>query len=477
MSAPAPARPAAPSYAAVLRVPHARRTFAAALTGRFSNGVIPLAVLLSVNRATGSYAVSGAVMSLFGGVAVLLMPVRASLVDRYGARRALPPMAALYAVLLCVLAVLVWRPGVPAPLIGTAAALAGACVPPLGPVMRAVWSALVADRQLQRRAYSLDGVAEELLFVSGPVLVGALITWAPPASGILLGALLVVGGTAAFVTSPAMAGPRTGSRPGPRATARRSRSGGVPGLLVPVAVAAGAGLALSGVELLVTAYAERGSYDAALVPWVLGALSAGSALGGLVNGAIDWRLSARARLAGFTAALGLVITVAGLAPGLWTLTAAMVCTGVFIAPTLTTAYLLADETAPEDARTRAGAWVNMAVNAGSSSGSLLTGALIGRFPLPLCFALPGTASLAAAAITLMARRGGASVAGASGGPAAGAGVGASGAPVTGTEGSGVAADEVGASGAPAAGTGTAEVPADRAGTADASAVRQAGVGR
>ncbi|MGW4442969.1 MFS transporter [Streptomyces sp. NPDC004682] len=420
MSAPAPARPAAPSYAAVLRVPHARRTFAAALTGRFSNGVIPLAVLLSVNRVTGSYAVSGAVMSLFGGAAVFLMPVRASLVDRYGARRALPPMAALYAVLLCALAALVWRPGVPAPLIGAAAALAGACVPPLGPVMRAVWSALVADRHLQRRAYSLDGVAEELLFVSGPVLVGVLITWAPPASGILLGALLVLGGTAAFVTSPAMTGLRAGSGAGAgagagagrRATSRRTRSGGVPGLLVPVVVAVGAGLALSGAELLVAAYAEQGSYGTAVVPWVLGALSVGSALGGLVNGAVDWRLSARARLAGFTAGLGLMIAAAGLAPGLWTLTAAMVLTGVFIAPTLTTAYLLADETAPEDARTRAGAWVNMAVNGGSSSGSLIAGALIGRLPLPLCFALAGAASLAATTVAVGTRRGGVSVSGA-----------------------------------------------------------------
>ncbi|MFD8808226.1 MFS transporter [Streptomyces sp. NPDC059597] len=410
MSAPAPARPAAPSYAAVLRVPHARRTFAAALTGRFSNGVIPLAVLLSVNRVTGSYAVSGAVMSLFGGAAVFLMPVRASLVDRYGARRALLPMAALYAALLCVLSALVWRPGVPAPLIGAAAALAGACVPPLGPVMRALWSALVADRHLQRRAFSLDGVAEELLFVSGPVLVGVLITWAPPASGILLGALLVVGGTAAFVTSPAMTGPGAGSRTGRRTTSRRPRSGGVPGLLVPVVVAAGAGLALSGVELLVAAYAERGSHDTALVPWVLGALSVGSALGGLVNGAIDWRLSARARLARFTTGLGLMIAAAGLAPDLWTLTAAMVLTGVFIAPTLTTAYLLADETAPEGARTQAGAWVNMAVNGGVSSGSLIAGTLIGRLPLPLCFALAGAASLGAAAVTLLARPGGVSAA-------------------------------------------------------------------
>jgi MFS family permease len=378
-----------PSYAAVLRVPHARRTFTAALTARLSYGTVSLAVLLSVTRATGSYAASGAVMSLFGGATVFLLPLRAALIDRHGPRRALLPMAALYGALLCVLAALTWRPGAPAPLIATAAALAGACAPPLGPTMRALWSELVADRRLLQRAYSLDGVAEELLFVSGPVLVGALVTCAPPAAGILLSALLNVAGTCAFVASPAMTGPRPGSR--------GKRLGGPRGLLAPVAVAAGVGLALSAVDLLVMAFANARTYDTALVPWILGALSVGSAVGGLVNGAIDWRGSARARLAGFAAGLGLVIAVGGLAPGPWTLTAAMTCAGAFIAPALTTAYLLADETAAEGSRTQAGAWVNMAVNAGSSGGALAAGLLIGALPLPMCFAVAGSAALIAAA--------------------------------------------------------------------------------
>ncbi|MFJ9869758.1 MFS transporter [Streptomyces sp. NPDC101165] len=379
---------ARPSYAAVLRVPYARRTFGAALVARLSYGTVSLAVLLSVTRATGSYAVSGAVMSLFGGAAVFLMPLRASLVDRHGPRRALLPMATLYGTFLCALAALTWRPGAPAPLIAAAAALAGACAPPLGPAMRALWAELVTDRSLLPRAYSLDGVAEELLFVSGPALVGLLVGYAPPASGILLSALLNTAGTCAFVTSPTM--------PGPRPTPRGKGRGGVRGLLPPVVVATGVGLTLSGIELLVLAFAAERSYDTALVPWVLGALSAGSAVGGLVNGAVRWRTPARVRLRRFATGLGLTVAAAGLAPDLWTLTAATACAGAFIAPALTTAYLLADETATEGARTRAGAWVNTGVNAGSSGGALVTGVLIGRMPLALCFALAGGTALVAA---------------------------------------------------------------------------------
>ncbi|MGW3460064.1 MFS transporter [Streptomyces olivaceoviridis] len=312
-----------PSYAAVLRVPHARRTFTAALTARLSYGTVSLAVLLSVTRATGSYAVSGTVLSLFGAATVFLMPVRASLIDRHGPRRVLPPMSALYGALLSVLAVLTWRPGAPAAAIGLTAALAGSCAPPLGPTMRALWSELVTDRDLLRRAYSLDGVAEELLYVSGPALIATLGGFTPPAAGILLSAALNVGGTCAFVTSPAM----TRQRPGPAEEGSageeptRDRGASLRRLCPSVVVALGAGLALSAVELLVMAFATDRSYDPALVPWVLGALSAGSALGGLANGVVRWRTSARTRLCRFAAGLGLVLAAAGLAPGLGTLAA------------------------------------------------------------------------------------------------------------------------------------------------------------
>lgn len=380
-----------PTYAAVLRVPYARRTFLAALAARLSYGTVMLAVLLSVTRATGSYAISGAVMAVFGAGAVSLMPLRGSLVDRYGPRRALPPMAGLYGGMLCVLAALTWDPGAPAAAIAGAAALAGACAPPLGPTMRALWADLVEDRGLLRRAYSLDGVAEELLFVSGPALVGVLVGFAPPASGIVLSAVLVVGGTCAFVTSPVVGLAKTGRRSA--ASPGRPR-----GLLAPVTVAAGVGLSLGGVDLLVTAFVSQREHGTALVPWVLGAFSAGSAVGGLVNGAVDWRTPTRVRLVWFVLGLGPVIAVAGLAPGTWMLAAAMVCAGAFLAPALTTAYLLADETAPDGFRTRAGAWVNTALNAGSSVGALLTGALMGAVPLGACFPLSGAVAVAAALV-------------------------------------------------------------------------------
>ncbi|MFJ7903481.1 MFS transporter [Streptomyces sp. NPDC096198] len=389
MSAPPSARP---SYAAVLRVPHARRTFAAALAGRLSYGTAPLAVLLCLTRATGSYALAGTVMALSGAVTVLLSPLRAGLVDRYGPRRALTPLALVHAGLLAALAAVSAAPGVPALASAALAVAAGAFPPPLGPTMRAVWSQLVDDPRLLQRAYSLDGVAEELLFVSGPLIVGAVVHWAPPAAAVALGALLLVAGTVAFVASPAVTGAAPRTVPGRPVR----RPGTVRALAAPVLAAAGAGLAVGALELLVLAFAEERGYGDDAAAWVLAALSAGSAVGGLLNGAVHWRLSARARLPLLALAPGAAVAVAGLAPGLAALTVAAAGAGLFIAPALTTAYLLADESAPPGFRTRAGAWVNMAVNAGGSAGAAAVGALVGRLPLGLCFTMLGTVCCATA---------------------------------------------------------------------------------
>ncbi|MFF2366214.1 MFS transporter [Streptomyces sp. NPDC058122] len=386
-----------PSYAALFRMPHARRTFAAAMTGRLSYGVVSLAMMLTTTRATGSYAVAGTVMALFGAMSVFLSPARAALIDRHGARRALIPMSSFYAGLLTAFAVTAWRPGAPVPVIAALAVAAGACTPPLGPTMRAVWGEVVQDERLLQRAYSLDGVVEEILFVSGPLVVGAVVQTAPPAAAVALSALLVWSGTLAFVLSPLVAGVRP-----PAARTARGGHGGRTGrtlgrvLARPVVVASGVGLSLGAVDLLVMAFAERHHHGAGVVAWVLAALSLGSALGGLLNGAVDWRLAPGARLPLLAGALGLALLGAGLAQSLGALAVAVACAGFFVAPALTTSYLMADAAAPAGFRTQAGAWVNTAVNAGSSVGTAGAGLLVGRLPLGLCFAVSGAAAMAAA---------------------------------------------------------------------------------
>ncbi|AUH44972.1 MFS transporter [Streptomyces sp. CMB-StM0423] len=386
----------------MLRIPHASRTFGAALLGRLSYGMVSLSLLLSVKDATGSYAAAGAALACFGATSVTLSPVRAGFIDRHGPRRALPPMAAAYAVLLAVLAAVTADGGTGAAGLTALAAGAGALTPPLGPVMRVLWSDLVPPGLLPR-AYSLDSVAEELLLVTGPLLVGAIVTVAPAPVGLAASAALILCGTLALVTSPV-----AGARKGSLATARKTpgRTSGVLRGNLPMQQAvigvAGVGVCLGALQLLVVAFADE--HDAAgLVPWILAAMSAGSAVGGLVYGAVAWRAPGTRRLPVLAGALGLLLAATGLAPHPYVLLGCAALVGVFVAPGITTAYLIADESADPGARTKAGAWVNTALNAGSSTATAATGLLIDNAPLPLCFALAGLpAVLAAATLVLTA---------------------------------------------------------------------------
>lgn len=323
----------APSYATVLRTPHAARTFGAALLGRLSYGVVPLSLLLAIKEATGSYSLAGGAMAVFGAASVLLSPARAALIDRHGPRRALPPMAGLYAALLAVLALVTWRPGAPPLLLGALALAAGSCTPPLGPVMRTLWSGLVPDRELLQRAYSLDGVAEELLYVTGPLLVGVVVTVTAPAAGVLAGAVLVFAGALALVASPAVSRGRVSpQRPAAGSPAPpRLRLRGIVALRHAVVVTGAVGLCLGALDLLVVAFTDRLRQPAA-VAWVLAALSAGSAVGGLAYGAVRWRSAGRVRLPVVAAALGATLMVAGVSPHLYVLVALVAVAGLFVAP-------------------------------------------------------------------------------------------------------------------------------------------------
>ncbi|WP_199565244.1 MFS transporter [Spongiactinospora rosea] len=374
----------AASYAAVLRAPLAARTFSAALVGRLSYGIVFLSLVLAFTKATGSYTMAGGAIALFGLASSLLSPLRAQMIDRYGIRRALPPMAITYALLLALLAALTWRPGTPGPLLWSLAGIAGAFTPPLGPIMRTLWSDLLPDSALLQRAYSLDTVAEELLYVTGPLIAGSLTGLAHPSLGVLISAVLMLTGSLAVATSPA-ADPAFSSRP-PSANGRWSLLAGIGGVrrLLPVTV--GVGMCLGSLSLFMVAFAERHAQLAA-VAWVEAALAAGSAVGGLAYGAVSWRLKLERRLPLLATGLALSLAAAGFAPNIGVLSVLVGIAGLFLAPTLTTAYMLADQAATADSKTQAGAWINTAFNAGSATGSASAGLLIERLALTACFAI------------------------------------------------------------------------------------------
>ncbi len=190
----------AATYGAVLRLPGAPRAFAAATLGRLSYATLSLSLLVTVEQSTGSYAGAGTTLAVFA-LASVVMPGKSRLVDRYGQRRVLPVLSVGFA---CALLAVVGLAASGTPAARTyvvLAAASGLAAPPLGPSMRALWAALTPDPVLRRRAYSLDGVVEEVLHAVGPLLVGIVLTVSSGATALAVTAVLNVAGSTALATS------------------------------------------------------------------------------------------------------------------------------------------------------------------------------------------------------------------------------------------------------------------------------------
>ncbi|GIF18002.1 MFS family permease [Actinoplanes tereljensis] len=376
------------SYRAVLRLPFALRIFAPALAGRLAYGLLPLATLFTVSQTTGSYAAAGLAVALFGLTSVTL-PLKARLADRHP--MLLPLLALACAVFLAAAALLPW----PVPFV----AVAGLAAPPLGPAMRSAWRSLTEGTTLKERAYALDAIAEETLYLLGPLLTGLLIAIAPARWALLLTAFLLAAGTIGMTAATAARG-----RPAPAGSDARQvfdlgplRSFRLWRVLA-VLVVAGAGISVAFTAMAVAA--QQAGHPGAAGPLEAG-VGAGSVVGGLL-----WsrRRHTRPRALHFGGLLGLFgagLLAAAAAPGLLTLGVVMALAGVAVSPLYVAAYLAADDLTPPEHRTEASTWVNVAANAGSAAGAAAAGLLTDLAGPATAFLAAGTLLAATALAALL----------------------------------------------------------------------------
>ena len=87
-------------YAEVLRVPHVAPLIAATLIARFPIGINALALILYLRHATGSFAIAGVVAGGLAAGSGIGAPVQGRLVDTFGPRRVLVPLAFVHATAL-----------------------------------------------------------------------------------------------------------------------------------------------------------------------------------------------------------------------------------------------------------------------------------------------------------------------------------------------------------------------------------------
>ena len=371
------------SYRAALALPYAAATFGAALVGRLSYGLLPLSVLFTVQQSTGSFATAGGVVAVFGLTSILL-PLKSRLVDRHGQARVLAPMALLCAGALAAMAFLAWSGSAPASAYLALGIVAGLGAPPLGPAMRSTWRTITDGSSLKQRAYSLDSVCEESLYLIGPLLIGVIVSVASPPAALLAAAFLMLVGTLAMVCMP----PVRQIRPGGSAPPLRLDLGplAAPGFWPVVAAILATAVGLNMAFTSMAARAQAQGLPAA-AGYIEAAIAAGSVAGGLLWGRRRHTRTHSIHLTGLVAVLAITIASCAAVTSLTALGALMAGIGLAIAPLFVVSYLAADKLAPEHQQTEASTWVNTANNIGGAAGACVAGLLIDRASISIGFAV------------------------------------------------------------------------------------------
>ena len=395
-------------YVDVLTLPDVPRTFLSALVARSAYALVILPLFFAVQETSGSVASAGIAVAAFGATASFLAPVRAALIDRHSRSLVLLVLALGFGGFIIALAagaLMSW----PAAFMVILAALAGSVAPPVGPSMRVAWAELAPQPALLRKALSFDSVVEELLWLVGPAVAGFALAVFAPEFVLLVPAVLVISGTVMFVSSPAI------RRQPPVSTIVSANTEPSPtllrnphflGLLLPAIVA---GLISGNLTIAVPA-AFPGTGGAVAAGIVLGLFAGGSAVGGLVFGALP--IVGRPRFQVIVIALVLAVlstfvgVTAGLAgSGFWMATA-IVAAGLFFSPVMIVAYFGAHDFGGDTRKTESTTWVNTSHNIGAAVGSAIAGIVIQASGVPQAYFVVGAISLAvlAAAWVLASRK-------------------------------------------------------------------------
>lgn len=349
------------TYADLARNPVVRRILILGLLVR-----IPLwaaAVLLTLHVVTHldrSYAEAGVIDMTYSLALAVSGPWRGRRLDRIGLRAALVPSLVVLTVCWSI-----------APWVGywpllALVAIAGLFMMPVFSIVRQVLIGAVPAAQ-RTAVLSVDSVVVEISFMIGPVL-GVLAAVSLPTPVALLGFQLttVVGGIALWLDNPPMGVEPASSDDA--AVKPRVRDWLSPGVVMILAISATAVLILTGEDLgTVAALREMGHTSS--IGWVLAVWGFGSAVGGIVYGALRRHPPASLLLVLLAGSTALV----AVAEGRLAFTVLLFVSGLFCAPTITATLDDLSRAVPARVRGEAMGWHGSALTLGGAVGAPAVG--------------------------------------------------------------------------------------------------------
>jgi MFS family permease len=358
-------------YRTVLSHSGAWRFSLTALVARLPISISTLGIVLLVTGLGRSYALAGALSAAFTIANGLSSMVQGRLLDRHGQALVLPIVIAAYAVGVVGLVTSV-DAGWPDPVAFLSSFLAGAAYPPVGSVVRARWSHVLAGRPADvQTAYALESVIDEVIFVIGPTVATVLATQWHPWAG--LGLALVTG-----VPGTLLLAAQRGSQPVPH---RGHHASGPradmpwPPVIILAAVSFALGSMFAAAEVSTVAFsAEHHAKPYAGV--LLACWAAGSMLAGLITGTFVWRSTPISRVRVGALLLALVMVPMSFVGSMVAMGVTLFVAGFAIAPTLIALFSAIEQGVPAARLTEGIAITHTGLAAGLAPGAALAGVVI-----------------------------------------------------------------------------------------------------
>jgi MFS family permease len=406
----APAHSGLAMYRDALRTPGALAFAIPGVVGRMPMAMLSLALVLLLTTVTGSYATAGMVCAVAALLYAAVTPFAGRLADRYGQAKVLRPQAIVFAAATAALALCAMHRA-PVWALALTGGLSRATMPSLGAMVRARWSLLLRGSAQLDAAFSLEGIADELIFIAGPVLVVAITSGLSPVAGVLATAVLSVAGVFGLVrqrgTEPPVA-PAERAATVPLDEAQRTATAHIPALRSPalrilIAMTVCLGTLFVAVDLATIAFAQQHEAKAAAGP-LLGLYGLGSAAAGLWYGSRRWARPHASRLTVALAATVLGVVPLAFVPGIWAMAAAITAAGLGISATLASSYRVAEMAVPPAQRTEAMSWLTTAAATGTALGAPLAGIIVDARGAAAGYLFGVAAGLAGLAVALLRRR-------------------------------------------------------------------------
>jgi MFS family permease len=344
-----------------------------------------IGTIMMVSTEYKNYGLAGAVSAANVVAWAIGAAVLSNLVDRHGQRRVMLPAALTSAGSLAVLVVL-GTLHTPAWTLFAPAVISGATGGAPGAMVRARWNLVVENARQLHTAFSLESTLDELCFVVGPVAATFLATQVMPSAGLIAPVILGVLGSLWFYSLRSSEPPVTKRR-----AADAAVSGGLdsdskrtadlllalPGVAAVAAVAAMVGALFGACDVTVVAATDAWGAKG-LSGVVLGAISLGSAVGGLTYGSRNWVSSVARRWVICLALLSIACVGVLFASNPLALALVGLAAGLAVAPTMINLNSLMQSLVPTDRLTEGLAWVATPLGIGVSIGASVAGQLIDR---------------------------------------------------------------------------------------------------